>query len=134
MCLKSSKERVVITGQFEVYPDGNLFRHGKPQLILYAMQFILIETRCFQVSRTVTNARRSLYGKECITTLYSYRSSGAFSKVFSGASVTTLSSPRSPSPQKQSVGRRASSWMTSPFSSSRRLRSGSSPSFELPKQ
>ncbi|KAG0484748.1 hypothetical protein HPP92_008827 [Vanilla planifolia] len=201
MCLKSSKETVVVTGELKVHPNDNLFWFGKPQLILYAIQFILIENSfklaflmwdlytfgyksCFHstfaelavnlvtsflvqficsymtlplyalvsqmgssMKKTIfaeqvlaglknwrTNARRSLYGKEYITTLSSYRSSGVFSKVFSGASVTTLSTSRSPSPRKQSDGRRASSWITSPSSSSPRLRSGTLPSFEFPTQ
>ncbi|PKA54385.1 MLO-like protein 12 [Apostasia shenzhenica] len=50
MCLRStSKETVIITGEFSVEPNDELFWFGSPRWFLHAIQFILIENS-FQVA------------------------------------------------------------------------------------
>ncbi|XP_020570602.1 MLO-like protein 12 isoform X2 [Phalaenopsis equestris] len=49
MCLTGSKHMVIISGEVSVKPNDKLFWFGKPQLLLYAIQFILIENS-FQIA------------------------------------------------------------------------------------
>ncbi|KAL0925374.1 hypothetical protein M5K25_003698 [Dendrobium thyrsiflorum] len=49
MCLKGSKHLVIISGEVSINLNDKLFWFGKPQWLLYAIQFILIENS-FQIA------------------------------------------------------------------------------------
>ncbi|KAK8970181.1 MLO-like protein 6 [Platanthera guangdongensis] len=43
MCIKGSRERIIISGEVSVIPSDELFWFRKPRWLLHAMQFVLIE-------------------------------------------------------------------------------------------